>query len=164
MRLFDIFGPERTICMFKFTFDVLWCVGCTFADHYPSSSAFNNSLCVCCITQRHAAVGQSRMVYFPAGSAPFTGCTIFGKWRTGDPVSGIFHLLRVSFKRQFCKWYFSPLNVENWRRMFDLRVFKQCTRDSWRYCCVVMSVFWCFSARGVGEGTLPFADVIWSRL
>lgn len=65
-----------------------------------------------------------------------------------------------NFKKTISKFYFSNLNVENWRRMFDLSVFKQCTRDSWHYCCVVMSVFWCFSARGVGEGALPFADVI----
>lgn len=29
--------------MFQITFDVLWCVGCTFVDHYPSSAVITTA-------------------------------------------------------------------------------------------------------------------------
>lgn len=66
-------------------------------------------------------------------------------------------------KNIISKFYFSPLNVTNRCRAFDFSVFKQCTGGSLHYCRVVMSVFWCFSLRGVGEGVHPFVDVIRSQ-
>lgn len=57
---------------------------------------------------------------FPSKALPFTGCTIFGKLRIGDPVSGIFHFLKVRLKN-ISKRHILPINSIKRRCIFNFK-------------------------------------------
>lgn len=60
-------------------------VGCVGRTIISVVQVFTTA-CVFVVLHNVMSLSATRMVYFPSGAAPFTGCTIYGYLRIGDPA------------------------------------------------------------------------------